>query len=817
MSDTHEPHGQGRRPDPGAIAPLGDPRPFLRCRLCWRVTVFVFLSILVVELAILVPSYLRLRQNLLDQLESKGLAVLSASIHGQLASGSGIPIFDFGDAEMIRPLVGLRLYSSAGNLLGSFGEAPRIGLEQLDALDGNRLWRSRNGRYLVLWTEDDLKSPMTAIASIDSSGIGAELTGFVWRILGLTVIVSLFVGGATMAVLMVTVLRPVLLLRRQMLQARQDPRRADQHVLDHRGRHELGEMIDSFNALVRQLATRYRSELDASEQRFQDFARSASDWYWEMDEELRFSYFSERFEAVTGVPPEKLLGKTRQETGIPDVDLEAWQQHLADLAAHRPFRSFIHPRRKADGELVWLSVNGQPYYDGEGRFRGYRGTGANVTRLKQVEDDLRVSRDRAEVANRAKSEFLANMSHEIRTPMTAVIGMAELLLESPLSDRQRDKVETIIGSGEGLLVIINDILDLSRLEAGKLEIRPRDIGLHSLLHGVVELMADKARAKGLELSIDLPEGLPERVHADGARIRQVLINLVGNAIKFTERGGVRIRASLGTRTAGLVGLRFSVEDSGSGISQDDLQRLFEKFEQGDSATNRHYGGSGLGLAISKQLVELMDGEIGADSALGQGSTFWFTLPLREARSGLSEPAAPQARHFGAARALKILLAEDNAVNQTLFSSLLGGLGHELTLAHNGREAVEAAGEQSYDVILMDVRMPVVDGLEATRLIRQAEGPNQTAPIIAVTADAMVDNEQEFLDSGMDAIATKPIRLAQLLEAIDGALGEPVHSAADAEIADSGAARPGAAEASAADHGDARTLLDRLQDLDRKLG
>ena len=751
----------------------------LQCRLCWRVTVFVFLSILAIEAAILVPSYVKRQDELLTGLEQQGLAVLRASIHWQSRSGQRVPHFDAQALQMLHPITGLSLLNASRAVIATYGEAPPSISAAGRAPERASPWTG--DRHMVSWGPEILGTPMTVVASLDSRMVALELSRFVWRIAGLTLIISLFVCGATMAVLIITVLKPVLALRTRMLSAQRDPKHADRYVTKQHIGQEFGEMADAFNALMRNLASQYRIDLHEREQRFQDFARSASDWYWEMDESLRFSYFSNRFTDVTGLPVEMLLGKTREATGIPGVGPEVWRTHLADLAAHRPFRGFVHPRTKPDGQQVWLSINGQPHFDEAGDFKGYRGTGSDITRLKQVEEDLRISRDKAEVANKAKSDFLANMSHEIRTPMTAVIGMAELLLSSPLSDDQNDKVETIIASGEALLEIINGVLDLSRLEAGKLEIEPRPLELRALMRGIESLFAERAGRKGLTLHMDLASDLPGSILADGGRVRQILINLIENALKFTERGEVRVR--LDHRRLGKAGieLHFEVQDSGIGIPASQLGRLFEKFEQQDSSTSRLYGGSGLGLAISKQLVELMDGAIGAQSESGKGSRFWLTLPVRELGCAAAPPdsatwADDRGAFMVARRSLNLLLAEDNLVNQKLITTTLQRLGHEVTLVENGREAIEAAGAQAFDLILMDIRMPIVDGLAATKAIRQGQGPNRETPIVAITADAMTENEAQYRAAGMNAIATKPIRLRQLVAAIDSALPEPAHTA-----------------------------------------
>lgn len=444
--------------------------------------------------------------------------------------------------------------------------------------------------------------------------------------------------------------------------------------------------------------------------------------------------------------------------------------------------------RRADGS--WEEMRKVATSDG-GRLSLFR----DVTQAKQAQAELQAQRDElakrleererlmaerdsAEAASRAKSEFLAMMSHELRTPMNGVIATSGLLARTRLGDDQRLYLDTIERSAQSLLTIIDDVLDWAKLEEGRLAIEPVDCAPTRIADSVVSLLRPAADEKGLHLDLDIAERMPEFLRLDPARLRQILLNLLGNAIKFTKTGRVRVALDAVPGANDGVVLRLIVEDSGIGIAPEALPRLFERFAQADGSISRRYGGTGLGLAIVKRLLDLMDGTIEVDSRPGEGSRFVVRLPVE---IGMQPTASAPMRIAATTRSLRLLVAEDNAVNRMVAEHLLRELGHRADFAEDGAQAIAMARDGDYDAILMDIQMPETDGLQATQAIRALEGPRGRVKIVAVTANAMAGDREKYIAAGMNGYVSKPIDAHALSAALHDACPPAEGAAALADL------------------------------------
>jgi PAS domain S-box-containing protein len=626
-------------PMPYGLPTSAQLRDLLTCRLCRQVTLLVCLSILLVEAAFLPPSYY-IRKNDLYQHREQQILHTALGVLGWYEAHTPEEMLKQGWGSFTQLAVaGMAIYNDKGGLLASRGNVPglRIGANRqaYEVMAQRPVTRDKKatlrspeteGHYEILWSPADSGLPFTLVVRIGTADIDEELQAYLLHIAGLVLILSLCVSIATAAVLGRTVLSPLLEIHKTLTAAHSDPANPTRYKLDIRTDNEIGETATALNALLVNLSKVHRSSILEREKRLQDFAASSSDWFWEMDDQLRFCFFSERFTEVTGVDEKLLLGKRRDTPGTPELDPQAWVEHDKDLKARRPFRNFVYPRKTADGRLLWLSINGVPVFDDLGVFRGYRGAGQDVTKQVAAQHELMAAKEQAETANLTKSEFLANISHELRTPLNAIIGFSEIMLsdKSPATDpaRHRDYLEDILNSGQHLLSLINDILDISKIEAGASEIDENDVDVAENVASVLRIVQQRADNAGVTIERAGDHDLPQ-LRADSRKLKQALLNLLANAIKFTPEGG---KVEIHLTCNGRDGFMIRVTDTGIGIAAEDLPTALRQFGQVDSAWNRRYQGTGLGLPLTKALVELHDGSLDLKSRPNEGTTVTLRFP-----------------------------------------------------------------------------------------------------------------------------------------------------------------------------------------------
>ena len=472
------------------------------------------------------------------------------------------------------------------------------------------------------------------------------------------------------------------------------------------------------------------------------------------------SLFGRQAGELTGKPFVEYL----RDDAPPFADMLSRAQ--AEGQAHGEFKLWVNG---SDEAKCWRILAAPTLLDGQ---TAMQLACLDITRQKQIEEELQRAKLAAEAANRTRSDFLANMSHELRTPIHELMGMVDLVLASDLEVEQRTYLDTAKTSSNALLMIVSDILEFSEIEAGQFMLEEREADLWTLVESTVEIMAPRAKEKGLLFSAHLAPDTPRTIVGDARRLRQVLVNVIGNAIKFTERGEVTVRARAEAVRDSEVEYHFLVSDTGIGIPKDQRDTIFEPFRQADEAATRRYGGLGLGLAMVQQLVKLMQGRIWVESQVGQGSTFHFTVTFKRQPQALSAPRAARPSVERVIQ-LQILLAEDSPTNQLIAVSNLKKAGHTVTVANNGQKAIQAfeekgrRGERSFfDLILIDVAMPEMDGLEATQAIREKEKTLGHIPIIAMTAFTTKEYHEKCLECGMDAYISKPVRIDELNKTIE---------------------------------------------------
>ena len=478
-------------------------------------------------------------------------------------------------------------------------------------------------------------------------------------------------------------------------------------------------------------------------------------------------------EKMFGYTREEMIGTTTNMLHISEEMSQRFGREMLQAYAEKGIYETTFIMKRNDGTVFDSEHSVTPILDDLGKIVRHVCVVRDISERKRTEEQLLLAKATAESANIAKSQFLANMSHEIRTPMNGVIGLTELLLGTELTEEQRNYAELARQSGRNLMQLISDILDLSRIEAHKIELETRDFDLQTETTGIINSLFLSAQEKGLELDSLIDPDVPLFLKGDAGRLCQIIANLIGNAIKFTAKGSVSLHILKDAEDEQQAALRFLVRDSGIGIAEDKLKMIFEPFTQADSSTTRNYGGTGLGLAISRQLAELMGGSVGVESVEGEGSTFWFTVVLeKQAKASNHQPHPPPGlplerggnTYSTAGNSTRLLLAEDEPTNQMVMKTLLAKFGYLVDVANNGREALKLLEENNYVLVLMDCMMPVLNGYETTAVIRDQASAvkNHAIPVIALTANAFKEDRDCCLAAGMDDYLAKPLNVADLM-------------------------------------------------------
>jgi len=527
-------------------------------------------------------------------------------------------------------------------------------------------------------------------------------------------------------------------------------------------------LLNTFLLRAQKKRSDAEESLDESQQRFVLAVEGTQEGIFDWDLKTGQVYYSRRFYGMLGYDDKSSMGSVDDFTDLlhPDDLKNVWEN--VNLYLEGETKEYIQEfrMRHKDGRYMWIQARATALFNEKGRAYRMVGTHTDVTPMMKAQEKLVVEKEQAEQANQAKSDFLAHMSHEIRTPLTAISGIAEILnrQKDSFNDKQRHLLRTLSTSTASLKDLINDILDFSKIENGDIELEESVFPLNKLFANVISIMSVKAAEKNIEFQVNIEDVEHCDFKADQMRMRQILINLLGNAMKFTEKGSVTINASI-VKDSGQNYLSVAIEDTGIGIDKDKFTTVFERFRQADASVSRQYGGTGLGLPISKNLASVMGGDLTIESELGQGSIFTLLLPFkinvstRKTETGLVSTCSDSLNVEGVSNTHKVLLVEDYEGNIVVLSYILEEMGIDYDVARNGIEALDHWSKNTYDVILMDVQMPLMDGFQATSKIREAELADNNGvhvPIIGMTAHALVGDKDKCIEAGMDAYLPKPI-------------------------------------------------------------
>lgn len=520
------------------------------------------------------------------------------------------------------------------------------------------------------------------------------------------------------------------------------------------------------NQLLKKDIESKSEELDLANRRYEQVASNIKEILFQLDKNGNFVYLNKAWEDLTGETNESTYGKSFLH--LKDK-VSNQSERAIDKVMHQSLNEVNDTIEylNSNGSREWLDLTARKIFDSAGNIEGTIGTMVNITQIKKTELELTKSKEYAEKASMAKDEFLSTMSHEIRTPLNAIVGISNLLLMNEALPAQMENLEALKFSSEHLLNLINDILDFSKIESGKIEFDDSEFSIHDLLLGLRKNYSYPAKEKGIFFKVKKDEELPEVLIGDITRLSQIISNLISNAIKFTSKGGVTLDVEVRNQSKTNTTLRFEVKDTGIGIMQSKLNKIFEKFSQASSDTTKLYGGTGLGLPICKKLLELQGSQLEVKSVFGEGSTFWFELDF-----GISERfTAPTSKHidlkpsFGAITGMKVLVAEDNQLNIMVIKQFLNKWGLDFDIALDGQQALDAIEAKEYDLILMDLQMPVMNGYQATKMIRAKGGRYINMPILALTASTTISVRQEAQNAGMDDYIMKPFNPKDLYQVL----------------------------------------------------